>query len=583
MRGPVTPKTFSNISWSEWRWVIRCTLVLLAVMFLPYAYGYLTTPPDLQFMGIHTLNSGDTYTYLAWMQQAREGNLLFINLYTSEPHERVFFHPLFLMMGWLAEALRLTNIAAFHLSRVFLVFVFCLVVYAFIAKYLPSAFWRRTCFLLISTSSGLGWLLGSVVPSAVDLWQPEAITFMSLYESPLFTASLLLMLVVFYAWLQSLENTPRCAIGAGLAMLILSVIHQYDVCTVGATLAVCSALLWWLRGISAYRLLGRVAVILGLSSPGIVYSLWAVSTNPVFRAWSQARIDASPGPLGYVVGFGVVFFLALIGIAKVISHSTVRGLLLTSWVLTTAVLVYTPISFQRRLIQGVHIPLTILATVGLSRLVAWLIRRAPLSRGSPWQFRRVIVEVVIVLSCLSNVVLLKRDILAFRSKTWPYYVNKSTMEGIDWLAKHTDSSQIVLAPPEIGYWIPGIAGNQVYVGHNPSTINLQRKLATVAWFFGSSTPDPEKLQFLRDNRISYIFTDQALQFGDWDVDDYLRLVFVNDDVWIWRVESTQWKTSVKLPSFNRAISAQVCRMPNAGSRTTEASKAPRKAPRRSAA
>lgn len=329
MSSPVTPKTFLSISWSEWHWVIGCTLVLIAVTILPYAYGYLTTPPGLQFMGIHTLNSGDTYTYLAWMQQVREGHLLFINLYTSEPHERIFFQPLFLLMGCLADVLHLTNIAAFHLSRVFLVFVFCLVVYAFIALSLPLVFWRRTCFLLLLTSSGLGWLLGSVVPSAVDLWQPEAITFMSLYESPLFAASLLLMIITFCAWLRSIESRPGYAIGTGLAMLALSVTHQYDVCTVGATLAVCSAFLW-LRGIPARRLLGRGAVVVGLSSPGVIYSLWAVSTNPVFRAWSQARVDASPGPLGYIVGFGLVFFLALVGIGRIIARPTIRGLLLVS-------------------------------------------------------------------------------------------------------------------------------------------------------------------------------------------------------------------------------------------------------------
>lgn len=250
---------------------------------------------------------------------------------------------------------------------------------------------------------------------------------------------------------------------------------------------------------------------------------------------------------------------------------------------TSTVLVYAPITFQRRLIQGVHIPLTILATVGLSRLVAWLVRRIHLSGGSRWQFRRMIVEAVIVFACLSNAMLLKHDVLAFCSKTWPYYVSRGTMEGIDWLAKHTNSSQIVLAPPEIGYWIPGIAGNQVYVGHNPSTINLQDKLATVAWFFGSNSLSPEKLRFLWNNRVSYIVADQALQFARLGPGDYLQLVFANDEVRIWRVESAQLETSVRLPSFKRAISAQVCKTPSAGSRTIDTSKAPRKAPKRSAA
>ena len=58
--------------------------------------------------------------------------------------------------------------------------------------------------LVICFSAGLGWIPGlwetGSLGGPVDKWQPEAITFLSLYIFPLFIVSLLLMIVCCQAW-----------------------------------------------------------------------------------------------------------------------------------------------------------------------------------------------------------------------------------------------------------------------------------------------------------------------------------------------------------------------------------------------
>ena len=65
--------------------------------------------------------------------------------------------------------------------------------------------------------------MGCRAPSApVDMWQPEAITFLSIYLNPLFLAGLILMLwSVYYLTLAERFGKLRYAVYAGLCLLIL--------------------------------------------------------------------------------------------------------------------------------------------------------------------------------------------------------------------------------------------------------------------------------------------------------------------------------------------------------------------------
>ena len=60
-------------------------------------------------------------------------------------------------------------------------------------------------------SSGIGWLIPHVQSpvGSVDVWQPEAITFLSIYLNPLFLAGLILMLGSFYYLLLARKHGPR--------------------------------------------------------------------------------------------------------------------------------------------------------------------------------------------------------------------------------------------------------------------------------------------------------------------------------------------------------------------------------------
>ena len=142
---------------SEIIWVIVVSAFVIALASLPYAAVYLTTPPDLRFVGT-LLNPLDGDTYLAKMQFGAQGDWLFHLPYTAQDHPGAFVLEHYLALGHVAEWTRLPIPFVYHLARVMAGFVLLLVVYALVAHVTQDLTERRLAFLFVALSSGLaGW------------------------------------------------------------------------------------------------------------------------------------------------------------------------------------------------------------------------------------------------------------------------------------------------------------------------------------------------------------------------------------------------------------------------------------------
>src|SRR5512143_743032 len=107
---------------SELIWVIVVSASVVALASLPYAAVYLTTPPDLRFVGT-LLNPLDGDSYLAKMQSGAQGDWLFHLPYTAQDHPGAFVYAHYLALGHLAEWTRLPVPLVYHLTRAFTGFV----------------------------------------------------------------------------------------------------------------------------------------------------------------------------------------------------------------------------------------------------------------------------------------------------------------------------------------------------------------------------------------------------------------------------------------------------------------------------
>src|SRR5215813_3358712 len=92
-------------------WIIW--LVLSVLTTAPYIVCWVKAPADKVFTGVLTAHD-DTFTYLAWVKEARDGRLLLCDQFTSEPQHCEFFLPLWVFLG---RASRLTGtpiVVVFH-------------------------------------------------------------------------------------------------------------------------------------------------------------------------------------------------------------------------------------------------------------------------------------------------------------------------------------------------------------------------------------------------------------------------------------------------------------------------------------
>ncbi len=476
----------------EIRWTLGWAILIVGVTCLPYLYAWLSTPANMFYSGL-IVNPYDGNSYLAKMRQGARGEWLFHLPYTPEEHAGAFVYTFYLFLGHLAAWTGLPLILVYHLARVLSGLFLLLVAYRFSALFLESAGERRTAFLLVGLSSGLGWLASPFLLTP-DLWIPEAITFYAIFTNPHFPLAMALMLLIFA---QVIEGRLWWAC---LASWLLAMIQPFGLLTIYAVLGVYLVGRWIMD-----KRLPRLEIISTIASgvaamPVVLYDFYVFTSNPALKSWSTQNLTPSPPPWDYVLGYGLVLALAVCGALWSLKQGA-NGFLLT-WVGVNALLLYAPFSLQRRLVAGLHLPLCILAAVGLVR---YLLPRRALLRSA-----------IVVLTLPTNILLLVASTGGAARHEHPLYIYRDEKEALDWLRDNTAPHEVVLASPGkdspgqfpfpgSGLLIPAWAGNRVLYGHPFETIEAEEKRAQAKTFFARDTPAPLRREILERYGIDYVF------------------------------------------------------------------------------
>lgn len=465
-------------------------LAILILNNIPMLMGFVGNR-DGMFLGRKPINFPDTYTYIAAIEQARQGKILFTNLYTSERQKSSLFRPSYLFIGTVARATGLSSLAAFHLFRVLLSVVFLVISYRFLGVFFRDAWLRIVGFLILLTSGGLGFLLSDISNPPIDLWLPEANTFLMLAEAPHFILSQILIVSSLLSYLsyRSHNNIRNLVVSAGL-VVFLSLEHPY---TIIPLFLVITGVHIWTKGS-----LKTLVVFTLISSTGILPWAYQMHANPGFLAWLSADISRSPGPVSYLLGYGLLVVFAALGAVTHLGNVRAKETkLLFVWIAVTIVLIYIPYAAQRRFIEGFHIPLAILATQGIISIA----RMAPV---------RAITLVTLIFSGMmvpTAVMKTVWDARAIRSDTnesYYFHITSDELSAMRWLEARTIPSDVTLSNYFYGNLIPGFTGRSVYVGHPAETYRFDDKIRFVNAFLLEK--DEEKARaFLLDNRITYMY------------------------------------------------------------------------------
>ncbi len=503
-------------------------MALAILTLLPWIVAWQDRPAGQQLWGVQPYNSVDTPVYFNYIEQVRSGELVLRDFYTTE-EVPALFNPFWLLVGLFARLTGVSAFAAYQISRVALIPIFLLSLNALLIELNLNEKQRWRAILLVIASSGVGLLItgaarwfGQPIREILpDLQIPEYATFFIIHHSPHFIASVTLIILSFAAFLRA-TRTGRAAwaLAGGLSALFLFLFHPYYVLLVYWVLAIYAALIAYRN--KSLRSLKNAAIVAAVSLPAVIYYLYQLNVSHWLAEKAAQSITLSPPYWSLLIGLGFLLPLAAWG-WRLIEDKESKGFLAV-WSLVAVALVYSPFVFQRRFFEGLQIPLAVLASFAVSRIV---------SLGRQW-------SILPALSWALVFVVLGSSNVSVYLQHWrnPSYVSDDFIIAARWLRRNSPADAVVLADSSYQTQIPSLALRRVWVGHPHETLYVSSKLDLQRWFLSEPSPGSTKISALRQNGIDYVFLSRE---RGWPVDSALadktnfQKVFDNDAVEIYKV------------------------------------------------
>jgi hypothetical protein len=141
---------------------------------------------------------------------------------------------------------------------------------------------------------------------------------------------------------------------------------------------------------------------------------------------------------------------------------------------------------QRRMAEGVIVPLAILAAAGLRVLAEH--RVTVVARGG-----------LIVLSMLTSLLLLLGGFLAASNPGRPLFRPAAEVNAFNWLNAHSQPGEITLSAVETGNVLPVWTHMRTFMGHGPETINWPFKTKRLEYFYSDGMNANERDAFFANS------------------------------------------------------------------------------------
>jgi hypothetical protein len=243
----------------------------------------------------------------------------------------------------------------------------------------------------------------------------------------------------------------------------------------------------------------------------------------------------SPPAWEYALGFGIVGALAAVGFCLMWNRRAPFGRLLLIWALVQAALLYAPVSFQRRFVEGLQLPLSIAASVAL----VWIARRA--FKGHAAARRKVFLFFAIAFASLTNFGFVIGQMVALGAgsgSTDPRrYLQADLVAAFDWLRANSERDAVLFSSYLTGNVAPSMTGLRVFLGHYAQTLHSDSKGAQVTAFYTGALTDEAARKLFAAHRVRYVVYGQFEReiSSGFAPPNWLTLAYRNSDVEIFEV------------------------------------------------
>ena len=500
--------------------------------------------------------------YLSRIRQGLEGNLTVHEKYTSEPHNGSFIHILYLAMGWIGRWVRVPwhkTADIYHVARGVLAVVLLMMFGELARRSFPQkteedekkkgpTLLAISAFLLSVTASTWpifvhmedgSFRFGGYMPWWSVMDSLQRIAFL---PHLLFGQLLMAFLIYAISDLKTMRSVGNW-IFLGVLAFAEGIVFPPGLIFIIATIPFVVFMEYvftkphpqgkiFIPWVIAHVLPRAVVVLLGI--PALIYLQLMTSFFP----WKQLALADIEHPLPYkfweyMQAMGVMLPLGVAGLLLALRNRQKLLIMPIAWVVTWAFLLwiftYIPAQSPLRFSEMIpHLPLGILAAYFFYVLASALANRWPKMKSIthllPQQLRSAktgaaliyILPVVLIgmnLFHMYSSSLWQTDFVDHKIRgmyplvptgSYVMYPLTDFITAIRWLQDHTSRDTVILSETTAGNYIPVYSGNTVYVGHDNTVRNQEKKLY-VNSFFSARMPADQAKQFLAEENLHYVF------------------------------------------------------------------------------
>jgi hypothetical protein len=541
---------FKSISKDEWKFLIIIWLAINVIVFLPMIFGYFMTPSDSIFLFRRDSLGLDYPVYFSQIDQAKQGVYFFKDLFTQESQAVGLLNPFWSLVGILATVFSVSSFVALHLASFLLIPVFLVSSYYLISYFLEEKVKRKICFVFFIFASGFGgWplIFGNffMLPTVTT---PESFSLTTLSGSPHFIASSTLLILIFLFSLYAFEKHKIIySISAGFCALALFSFHPYHLYTVVFVFLAFLITEFLIDKKIYFEHIRHYIIVMLFSMPPIIYYLWAFINIPVRHETFSQNITLTPALWIVLIDYSAFIILAIFGLISIFKNRKIdkKIIFLIVWCIVQFFLIYLPVNTQRRLFEGLNIPLIILGTYGLFFLNDWLKNNSKLQSLHVF-YRAVSILFLILIFCTSNAFFFFYDFYFFKDSSNHVfngfvlaYLPKDDENALLWIKENTPLQSVVLSWGTDGNIIPVIDSRPVYQGFTPETTEAMAKGKIMQDFFKRYNSQ-ERKDFLETNKINYLFWGSeekkiAKNFNP-DKESFLQKVYSNSTAAVYKIK-----------------------------------------------
>ncbi len=518
---------------SERKWVMIFAISIMIITTLPYFLGYWVEKTDPQhawrFSGF-IFGVEDGNSYIAKALTGTFGAWLFRTPYTVFPQNGVIAFLPYLLFGKLVSAPGTHEqlVALFHIFRFFAGILSVLATYDFIKCFINDEKVCKQGLVIATLGGGIGWIMLLFGKSAIlgslplEFYSPEAFGFLGLYGLPHMAMARAFMFwgILWHFKISAETNTInyRSCFKIGIIWLFVALLQPLAAFIMGMVLGLHLVIITAPKILFLKKPIGsgmgevviRIKIFLLELIPPLpffIYYVIAYSSDEFLKTWSAQNTITSPHPVHYLIAYGLLLPLVIVGIIWSINQKRIDTNVLVGWFILAMVFAYAPVSIQRRLIEGIWVVLVVLMLIGYQ----WIEKNRPaLNLG--W-----CLPLITILVIPSTLILLTGGIIAALKPSEPLFRPTPEIASFQFLGSYVQPDDIVLASYETGNALPAWAPVRVLVGHGPESADYANFIKKVDTFYDLNSSDADRLALIDKYAVRFVYWgthERAL--GNWD-------------------------------------------------------------------